>query len=1073
MKYSLKKVVVMILGLCGLWSVAYTQEVLDLAGEWQFQLDPQKIGMKDAWFLKQGLEDKVVLPGTTDTNKKGYKTRPWPHDSITRKFSFPEDFEKPEWIYELNTAPSQRYKYIGPAWYQREIDIPNDWNGKGVELFLERSLFKINVWVDGVRVGEDVALYTPRLFDLTPFVKAGKKHRITICVDNTNLIGGMAHGYTYHTQTNWNGVVGKMELRKINELHIRSMRVFTDIHDKNVRLEVELDNHTGRRLPAQFKVLVRGSDGKVVAQKIYSRKVEQGKRIQEIVLPIDKAIVLWDEFTPELYRLELEVQGEGLAFMETKRERFAFRKISTNGTQILVNDRPVFLRGTLDCAIYPKTGYMPMDRAAWEKVLGTVKEYGMNHLRYHSVCPPKVAFDVADEMGIYLQAELLWGPEPTATNYATEYLYNEGYRVLNEYGNHPSFVLMALSNELSYADLPMKNRIVDGYRKYDPRRLYATQAGHVNKMHTASEVRFNKTWENEEICNIPREELIESNDFDFAAGKGPDEPPLVIHENGQWVMYPGFDFMKKFDGVIQPDNFVPMYDRLLANGLAEKDREMAKASGRHGVWHIKQVLESMYRTGGVSGYQYLGLQDFPGQSEAMVGILDPFWDSKGYVRPEEFRSFCSEVVPLVRMKKWTYTTGESLDIKAEVWNFGPADITGKRLAWAVYSPNGEKLMKGKFEAGQIKQGESTPVGSLNLPLDKLDRAGSYTFELALEGTAYRNTWDFYVYPVVQPVDPKGVHVAEVLDEQVFAVLESGGKVLLQWPLEGHGKNVQKTSFTPHFWSFNRGALGRVYPGTAGMLCDPDHPVFKGFETRSFADPRWMHMIHFANAFILNDHKDIDPLVQIIDDYHRNNKLAAVFELRVGKGKLMVCGLDLVSDEAKRPEIQHFKNSLLAYMQSDAFDPKVQMDSLALESLIPDPKTVTRVLEGSSRWPLHDYRDVLDGDPATFWSSEWNGEWRASKSHYLIIELPQSKLIQGCTYTPRQDSENGRVGKYELFVSMDGKSWGEAVASGSFENGAQVQQVKFEKPREGKFVKFVALEEVNKRKWAAIADLDFF
>jgi len=1052
----------------------FAQNTIDLSGKWQFQLDPDKKGHNDNWLLMKSFSDDVQLPGTTDTNQKGYKTKPWPADSITRKFEFPKHFEAPKWVYELNTAPSRKYKYIGMAWYQKEIEIPANWDGKRLELFLERSLFKVELWIDGKKVGEDVSLYAPRRFDITDYVKAESKHRITLCIDNTNLIGGAAHGYTYHTQTNWNGVVGQMEIRQHDQAYIESSRLFTNIYDKNVRVEVAVKNHVGKKTKAKFTLNVHDKKGNFLISKSYERVLSIGEKVQEFHLQVGQDIVLWDEFTPELYTLSIKMENQGQnPFSDKITERFGFRKISTSGTTVLVNDRPTFIRGTIDCAIYPKTGYMPMDKDSWRKVLGAVKDHGMNHLRYHSVCPPKAAFDVADELGIYLQAELIWGPEPTPQKYVLEYLYNDGFKILKEYGNHASFTFMALGNEMSYADNLYKNRVVNSYRDSDSRRLYSTQVGHVKKMHSSSEIRYNKIWENGESCNIPRGELILNNDFDFSDGKGSNEPPLIIHENGQWVMHPGFDFMKKYDGVKQPDNFYPLYERFVENGLKDQDKEMALASGKHGVWHTKQIFESMFRTDGVAGFQYLSLSDFPGQSEAMIGILDPFWDSKGYVTPEKFREFCSETVPLLRFEKWVYSNDETFEAKASVRNFGPVDLIGKVVNWRIVNENGKSLKKGSFKKESLVQGENTDLGSIKVDLKDFKKSGQYRVELKIAGTDYQNEWDFYVYPSTKVEVPTSeIYTTNRYDAKAQQVLKEGGKVLLLWPTEDYGKNVQKISFTPHFWSFNRGALGREYPGTAGMLCDPKLPFFKEFSSKSHADARWMDLIHSGNAFVVNNFPTLKPLVQMIDDFHRSNKLAAVFEAKVGKGKLLACALDVETDLENRPAARQFRKNILNYMESKKFSPEESVSNEKLTNLLPKPQSINRVVEGSSRWPLHDYRDALDGDPNTFWSSEWNGEWRASYKHYIVIELGKEKTISGFKYTPRQDSENGRVAEYEIYLSQDGEKWGKPVDAGKFENSKQTQRVQFQKKQETKFIKFVSLKEVNNRKWAAVAELVF-
>ncbi len=1050
------------------------QSAIDLFGVWQFRLDPDNTGLNEQWYKITSFDDQIILPGTTDTNKKGYKTLPWPADSITRQFEFPKDFEHPDWIYELNTAPTRKYKYVGAAWYKKEIEIPASWDGKCIELFFERSLFKMIVWVDGHNVGNDISLYAPRRFNITNFVKPGHRHQVTLCIDNTNLIGGMAHGYTYHTQTNWNGIVGRMEMIQSDQVHITSTRIFTDIYEPFVRVETTVVNHT-LATKGHFKLMVKDKNGKVVTSKTFERNIEEGEKVQEFFLPVDQPITLWDEYTPELYTLHIALSDQQQAlFSDSHKERFGFRKISTSGTTVLVNDRPVFFRGTLDCAIYPKTGYMPMNKEEWKRIFLTIKSYGMNHVRYHSVCPPKAAFEVADELGIYLQAELIWGPEPTPDKYVLEYLYNDGFRILKEYGNHPSFTFMTLGNELSYADNPSKNRVINAYRGSDPRRLYSTQAGHVKKKHSSSAVRYNKVWENGESCNIPREKLILHNDFDFSSGKGENEPPLIIHENGQWVMYPGFGFMRKYDGVKRPDNFVPLYDRLVENGLEKQDKAMAIASGKHGVWHTKQIFESLLRTEGVAGFQYLGLQDFPGQSEAMVGILDPFWDSKDYISPDKWRQFCNDVVPLLRMKKWVFTNDETFEASASVTNFGLHTLKNKTIIWDIVSENGQLVKTGQFKPATIKQGYNTKLGRVKIPLEACLQAGQYIIQLTIAGTDYKNEWDFYVYPPAKEYRTvNNTYITHHLDAKAQQLLNEGGNVLLLWPTSDYGHNVQRISYTPQYWSFNRGALGRVYPGTAGLLCNPKHPLFDNFPTQAYADARWMNLVDGANAFILNDFKEIKPVVQVIDDYHRNNKLAAIFEAKVEKGKLLACSFDIENGLDSRPVALQLRNAILEYMEGVKFRPKQKMDLAHLVKLLPDPQSVNRVIEGSSRWPLHDYRYMLDDDPNTFWSSEWNGEWRASHKHFVTIELGKEQVLSGLIYTPRQDSENGRVADYEIYLSNNGEEWGEPVAKGRFKNATDIQKVQFDQPQKARFIKFISLKEVNNRKWAAVGELSFF
>ena len=123
------------------------------------------------------------------------------------------------------------------------------------------------------------------------------------------------------------------------------------------------------------------------------------------------------------------------------------------GTQFVVNGRKIFLRGTLECCIFPLTGYPPTDvRRRGSGSSASAKAHGLNHIRFHSWCPPEAAFAAADELGFYYQVEMRVlgqpGEPPSATaGRSTSGSTREADRILKAYGNHPSFLLMAYGNE--------------------------------------------------------------------------------------------------------------------------------------------------------------------------------------------------------------------------------------------------------------------------------------------------------------------------------------------------------------------------------------------------------------------------------------------------------------------------------------------------------------------------------------------------------------------------------------------------------------------------------------------------
>lgn len=148
--------------------------------------------------------------------------------------------------------------------------------------------------------------------------------------------------------------------------------------------------------------------------------------------------------------------------------KFGMREFSRNQSDLLLNGNKVFLRGTLECCIFPLTGRPPMEPEGWKKVFLTAREWGLNHLRFHSWCPPEAAFQVADSLGFYLQVELpLWSVKVGEDSHTNDFLYAEADRILAEYGNHPSFCFFSLGNELQ-PDFEFLSRLLKHTKRTGP-----------------------------------------------------------------------------------------------------------------------------------------------------------------------------------------------------------------------------------------------------------------------------------------------------------------------------------------------------------------------------------------------------------------------------------------------------------------------------------------------------------------------------------------------------------------------------------------------------------------------------
>nr|WP_315203305.1 sugar-binding domain-containing protein [uncultured Flavobacterium sp.] len=443
--------------------------IMNISGEWTVQLDSTDIGLKNGW-QNMAFKQLIKLPGTTDDAGLGVANTLKPSleklqmSHLTRKNS-----------------------YLGAAWYSREITLPKNWKGKELILKLERVIWKTNVWIDGKEVEtEQNSLIAPHYFDLSKYLSAGKTHRITIRVDNRKLfdisVDNMAHAYTNETQIIWNGIIGKMEIEAFDAVRIANLQVKPDVSAGKVKLAFTLNNNTAKTAKGVLTMTAVNKNSKIAVEALQKEiQIKAGKSVVEVDYDMGKDVKLWSEFSPELYELKAELKAG--KYNSQKAVDFGMRSFSKKGSVLAINDQPVFLRGTLECDIFPLTGHAPMDKEGWKKVFGTAKNWGLNHLRFHSWCPPEAAFEVADEMGFYLQVELpVWTLKIGEDPKTTDFLYAEAQRMIDEYGNHPSFCMWSMGNELQ-GDMTVLIKLMNSLKAKDDRHLYTTTSFTFEKGH--------------------------------------------------------------------------------------------------------------------------------------------------------------------------------------------------------------------------------------------------------------------------------------------------------------------------------------------------------------------------------------------------------------------------------------------------------------------------------------------------------------------------------------------------------------------------------------------------------------
>lgn len=919
------------------------EDVVPLSGVWRFELDPADEGLVSSW-ENRTLVDRIRLPGVLQAQGFGADVTvdtQWTGQIVDRSFFTsaryepyrrPGNFKVPFWL-----QPDKHY--VGPAWYERDVVVPPEWKGRRIVLHLERPHWQTIAWLDGRVVGSSDSLSTPHEHDLGT-VEPGK-HRLTIRVDNRLVVdvGLNSHSVTDHTQSNWNGIVGRMELRPAARVWIEDLQVYPRVASRSAVVRGRIGNATGGPGRGTLRLEVSAGEGAAVAPKASDVSWDVSGGAFEVEVPLGAGAPTWDEFSPVLHQLAATLEaGEA---RDTRTIRFGLREIGTQGTQFVVNVRKAFFRGTLECAIFPKTGHPPTDLGSWKRIVRIAKAHGLNMIRFHSWCPPEAAFTAADEEGFYYQVEVAsWANSSTRLGAGLpidEWLYRETARILKAYGNHPSFVLLPYGNEPAGRDVEFLSGWVEHWKALDPRRLYTSASGWPqipeNQFHVAPDPRI-QAWGQGLASRVNAKPPETRTDYRDTVRARP--VPVISHEIGQWCAYPDLAERSKYTGYLKAKNFDIFADTLAASGMADQAAAFLHASGKLQSLLYKEDIESALRTPGMGGFQLLDLHDFPGQGTALVGVLDPFWDSKGYVTADAFRRFSGQTVPLARLDRRVFTSSETLEADIEVAHFGPKPLVGARSLWRLVGDDGQAVARGTLAVRDVPVDNGITLGHVSVSLAKLVAPRKYRLVVGIEDSPFENDWDVWVYPPrVDTAVPAGVRVVRELDAATEAQLRDGGRVVLLVPpgrVRGDALGKVELGFSSIFW--NTAWTNRQAPHTLGVLLDPKHPALADFPTEGYSNWQWWHLVSRAGAMILDGlPKELRPTVQVIDDWFTNRRLGLVFEARVGKGRLLVTSIDLENGLEENPVARQMRHSLLRYAASDRFAPQVEVTAEAIRALV--------------------------------------------------------------------------------------------------------------------------------------------
>lgn len=893
---------------------------MNLAGTW------------NVW-MPDGSRYDAVFPGTLDTNGIGEQEEEGLENRLTRKHTFQ-----------------------GAVRLSRKISLKEIKQEKRSFFEVERARC-LSLKGNGREIKEmgKGTLSTPYVFEVTDclkeaFLEGKEETEFEVTSDNSYpelpKLGILtSSAATDETQTNWNGMLGYIRIRQENQVFLDEVQIYPKGGTVQVRLVIDAGENYDGEIFLESEAFEKKETIRVALQK--------GERKTVLIsqIPLKKEVKRWDEGEGVLYRVL--AGGDRL---ETKTVRFGVRDFGVNQRKKLtLNQREFFLRGEANCAVFPETGYAPMEEAKWTGILQTYASYGVNCMRFHSWCPPEEAFDAADKMGMMMQPELSHWDYQNAFESEESYTYykKELTRILRKLANHPSFVMLSFGNELWSEGIGerRKEELLDYARELDSTRLYAGSSnGHYGQWGTDPKSDFYTSHNYKELFlrgaganmegHINQKYPNTRTNFDEGVRKIQEEgKPVFGFEVGQFEVLPEFDEIEKFRGITRPVNYEIMRENAKERGELNQWKEWVEATGEIALLAYREEIESVLRTEGMSGLSLLGLQDFPGQGTALVGMLDSHLCPKPYdfARPERFRAFFSPVVPLVLMDKYTYWNTEKLSAEILVANYGKSALCTAAF-WQLCRGT-KTVAEGCFREAVYENQGLRKIGEMEQDLSLFEKPERLNLKVTVG--EYQNEYPIWVYPeqnmtgeMEQKEDyeicsPQGrtVRIASAMDESVRAYLREGGRVYLEpKPLPENLPSSIGGQFTTDFWSVG------TFPdqeGGMGMIVSTGHPIFREFPTENHTNWQWWQMTS-QRPLILP--KEIKAILTVPDSAKRKKHMGLLFEAKVGKGVVMVSGMGLRFCQ-QYPETRTLLKGIVDYLGSEECCPSQEISEEELYKLV--------------------------------------------------------------------------------------------------------------------------------------------
>jgi GxxExxY protein len=912
-------------------AVSQVSREVDLCGSWQFEGDPEDVGVRDKWYEDgQQFKRQIQVPGAWNTQGVEFDTK----EQLQQYLAKPVE----EKLRGPGTESDRLFHvYPGPGWYRRVVRVPESWRGKTVWLKFGGVHRNADIWIGGRHVGTHIGYVVPFEYDVTRFVTPGRDATITLRVDarrdrDTDPLMGCMDTLDFLYLT-WGGVHRKVSLEATEDTWIDDVFVVPHISSEEAEVRVT-PGHTGDAARRPLRVRAEVLDSQERSLAVGERPLSADSA-DAVTLKLSGA-KLWSPSQPYLYTARVTLL-EGENPLDEKRVRFGMREFQVEGGKFLLNGRPIFLRGYGDDCIYPNTIAPPVDQEEYRRRFRIVKDFGFNYARHHSWTPVQEYLDVADEMGIMLQPEFpiayRWD---LASKPETKALYLKLWQeVIRRNRNHPSIVVWCMGNELydSFELAPQMYRLA---KELDPTRPVIDSDGVSRKPRPTLDL---GVWQFNESASCG----YKDSKYRF----DPASQPVVAHEMGYFVTLPDLRQINLFQEGLRPYWLRDARDNARKAGVEDVYAQWVDRSNRLQAACLKTNIEAARRSN-LQGYHVWLFQDYPWCAE---GVVDMFYRPKA-VTGEEFRKFNAPTVLLIAQDRRNYRFGEKAEFPLYVSRYEQEATQGATLRWELLGKD-ERLASGSQEGLAIPSGEVRQLTTISFEIPQRPRAEQLRLVVRLEdqhGTV-TNDWKIWCFPAERLVSDKltvagsewlhrqypgstrsqpGLLVTDRWEPTVSDRLAAGGRVLLLNPEPLFP--TAATRYRPSGWDPGDPA------GHVGTIFDPQHPAMKSMPSEGWCDLQFYDLVQGGKAILLDQTRvTAEPIVRMIDTPQRLTRKALLFETSIGPGRLLVSGFNFSSAvPAGDPAAVYFLDELIRYSLGDEFQSRESVPPADREPLAASP-----------------------------------------------------------------------------------------------------------------------------------------